>query len=188
MMKTLANSCQYNTDEERNEDKDSIGMKNLNSQCGEASGISTSDLPSLENSFHGLNIQHDSLLNSHDSVSSSLPSVCTSEASYTSQDSGIGGSVPDDLQKTLKRQGLTVEGLLQSAPPFAVEWKSVRDVFQCLSCAAPIDFLSRKVRCNDMIVKSIHYSSVVSDLSRYGVRVVPAKTANVRRACSSRQN
>ena len=63
-------------------------------------------------------------------------------SSDTSDDSALGGSLLDDLQKTLKRQGLTVQDLLQSAPPFAVEWKSVRDVFQCLTCAAPIDFLS----------------------------------------------
>lgn len=145
MMKSLASSSKVceNTDE----DKNSIEMKYLNSQC-ESPGHSSSDLTSLTNSVDDLelNTEHGSLVNSHVNVSSSLPSVCASEASYTSQDSGLGGSLPDDLKITLKRQGLTVEDLLQSAPPFALEWKSVRDVFQCLTCAAPIDFLSRKVR------------------------------------------
>ena len=98
----------------------------------------------LENSVDDLELsteRKNSLLNSHDSVSSSLPSV----SSGTSEDSALGGSLSDDVQKTLKRQGLTLQDLLQSAPPFAVKWKSVRDVFQCLTCAAPIDFLSRKV-------------------------------------------
>lgn len=148
MMKSLASSskdCESNTER----DKNSLEMKYLNSQC-ESPGNSANDLTSLENSVDELELsaeQSGSLLNSHESVSSSLPSMCASEASYTSQDSGIGGTLSDDLKKTLKRQGLTVEDLLQSAPPFAVEWKSVRDVFQCLTCAAPIDFLSRKVRC-----------------------------------------
>lgn len=150
MMKALCNSttdadCEYNDDGDRN----SIEMKCLNSNI-ESSGNSSCESRSLENSMNdmGLNAeQGDALLNNHESVSSSLPSVCASEASYSSQDSGIGRSVPDDLQVILKRQGLTVEDLLQSAPPFAVDWKSVRDVLQCLTCAAPIDFLSRKVRC-----------------------------------------
>ena len=149
MMKALCNStakdCDYNTD---SLDRNSIEMKCLNSKY-ESTGNWSSDSASLENSINdrGLNSeQPNALVNFHQSVSSSLPSVCASEASYSSQDSGIGGTVPDDLQITLKRQGLTVEDLLQSAPPFAVDWKSVRDVFQCLTCAAPIDFLSRKVR------------------------------------------
>ena len=146
MMKILANSskdCENSTEG----DKNSLEMKYLNSQF-ELSGDSSSDLTSLENSVDNLELgseQSGSLVNSHESVSSSLRSVCTSEASYSSQDSGIEGSLPADLQKNLKRQGLTVEDLLQSAPPFALDWKSVRDVFQCLTCAAPIDFLSRKV-------------------------------------------
>ncbi|XP_078370553.1 phosphatidylinositol-3,5-bisphosphate 3-phosphatase MTMR6-like isoform X2 [Oculina patagonica] len=148
MMKSLANSskdCENDTEG----DKNSLVMKYLNSQC-DSPGNSSNDLTSLENSVDDLELsteQSGSLLNSHETVSSSLPSVCASEASYSSQDSGIGGSLSDDLKKTLKRQGLTVEDLLQSAPPFAVEWKSVRDVFQCLTCAAPIDFLSRKYHC-----------------------------------------
>ena len=142
MMKTLFSPSK---DSENNtvEDKNSMEMKYLNSHC-ESPGNSSSDLTSVENSVDDLELsaeRNSSLLNSHDSVSSSLPSV----NSDTSEDSALGGSLPDDLQKTLKRQGLTVQDLLQSVPPFAVEWKSVRDVFQCLTCAAPIDFLSRKV-------------------------------------------
>lgn len=143
MMKTLFNSSK-DSENNTDEDKNSMEMKYLNSHC-ESPGNSSSDLTSLENSVDDLELsteRNNSLLNSHDSVSSSLPSV----SSDTSEDSALGGSLPDDLQKTLKRQGLTVQDLLQSAPPFAVEWKSVRDVFQCLTCAAPIDFLSRKVR------------------------------------------
>lgn len=150
MTKALCNittkDCDYSTDAG---DRNSIEMKCLNSKC-ESSGDSSSYSTSLENSISdmGLNSkQPDSLLDDHDTMSSSSPSVCASEASYSSQDSGLGGTVPADLQLTLKRQGLSVEDLLQSAPPFAVEWKSVRDVFQCLTCAAPIDFLSRKYHC-----------------------------------------
>ena len=149
MVKALCNpttkDCDYNTDAR---DRNSIEMKCLNSKY-ESSGDSSSYSTSLENSVSemGLNSeQPDSLLGDHDTMSSSSPSVCASEASCSTQDSGIAGTVPGDLQLTLKRQGLRVEDLLQSAPPFAVEWKSVRDVFQCLTCAAPIDFLSRKVR------------------------------------------
>lgn len=142
MMKTLFSSSK---DSENNtvDDKNSMEMKYLNSHC-QSPGSSSSDLTSLENSVDDLELsteRKNSLLNSHDSVSSSLPSV----SSGTSEDSALGGSLSDDVQKTLKRQGLTLQDLLQSAPPFAVKWKSVRDVFQCLTCAAPIDFLSRKV-------------------------------------------
>ena len=151
MMKSLFNSSRYsgnNSDEDRN----SMEMKYLNSHC-ESPGNSSSNLTSLENSVDELELstEHGNslLLNSHDGVSSSLPSV----SSDTSDDSALGGSLPDDLQKTLKRQGLTVQDLLQSAPPFAVEWKSVRDVFQCLNCAAPIDFLSRKVKLHSCKLK-----------------------------------
>ena len=144
MMKSLFNSSKYSGNNS-DEDKNSMEMKYLNSHC-ESPGNSSSDLTSLENSVDELELstehRNSLLVNSHDSVSSSLPSV----SSDTSDDSALGGSLPDDLQKTLKRQGLTVQDLLQSAPPFAVEWKSVRDVFQCLTCAAPIDFLSRKVK------------------------------------------
>ena len=143
MMKSLFSSSK-DSENNTNEDKNSMEMKYLNSHY-ESPGNSSSDLTSLENSVDELELStergNNSLLNSHDSVS--LPSV----SSDTSDDSALGGSLPDDLQKTLKRQGLTVQDLLQSAPPFAVEWKSVRDVFQCLTCAAPIDFLSRKVNC-----------------------------------------
>ena len=139
MMKTL-----FNSSKDTDEDDNSMEMKYLNSHC-ESPGNPSGDFTSLENSVDDLELStelNNSLLNSHDSVSSSLPSI----SSDMSEDSALGGSLPDDLQKTLKRQGLTVQDLLQSAPPFAVEWKSVRDVFQCLTCAAPIDFLSRKVR------------------------------------------
>ena len=143
MMKSLFSSSKYS--EKTDEHKNSMEMKNLNSHC-QSPGNSSSDLTSLENSVDELKLgtedRNSLLLNSRDSVSSSLPSV----SSDTSDDSALGGSLSDDLQKTLKRQGLTVQDLLQSAPPFAVEWKSVRDVFQCLTCAAPIDFLSRKVK------------------------------------------
>jgi len=142
MMKTLFSSSK-DSENHTVEDKNSMEMKYLNSHC-ESPGNSSSDLTSLENSVDDLEFsteRNSSLLNSHHSVSSSLPSV----SSDTSEDSALGGSLPDDLQKTLKRQGLTVQDLLQSAPPFAVEWKSVRDVYQCLTCAVPIDFLSRKV-------------------------------------------
>ena len=148
-MKALSNSttkdCEYSTD---NGDGNSIEMKSLNSKY-ESSINSSDESRSLESSLDdmGLNAeQPDSLLNNHEGESTSLPSECVSEASYSSQDSGIGATVPGDLQLLLKRQSLTVDELLQSVPPFAVEWKSVRDVFQCLTCAAPIDFLSRKVR------------------------------------------
>ena len=147
MMKALCNSssskdCEYNPETDRN----SIEMKYLNLKSSVNSSYeSTSE---VENSMVDMRLnteQADSLLNSHESESSSFPNVCASEAGCISEDDGIGGTVSDDLQMMLKRQGLTVEELLQSAPPFAVEWKSVRDVFQCLTCAAPIDFLSRKV-------------------------------------------
>lgn len=145
MMKSLFSSSK-DSENNTDEDKNSMEMKYLNSHC-ESPGNSSSDLTSLENSVDELELStergNSSLLNSHDSVSSSLPSV----NSDTSDDSALGGSLPNDLQRTLKRQGLTVQDLLQSAPPFAVEWKSVRDVFQCLTCAAPIDFLSRKYHC-----------------------------------------
>ena len=150
MMKSLFSSSKYS--ENNTEDKNSMEMKYLNSHC-ESPGNSSSDLTSLENSVDELELstEHGNslLVNSHDSVSSSLPSV----SSDTSDDSALGGSLPDDLQKTLKRQGLTVQDLFQSAPPFAVEWKSVRDVFQCLTCAAPIDFLSRKVKLHSCELK-----------------------------------
>ena len=139
---------------------DSLEMKCLNSQT-ESPGDSSSDLTSLENSVNSMELntglQHSSLLNSNASDSSSLPSLCASEASNASQDSGIGGVIPDQLQKTLKRQGLTVNDLLQSAPPFALDWKSVRDVFQCSTCSAPIDFLSRKVRCVTLMSRNARY-------------------------------
>ena len=151
MMKSLFNSSKYSGNNS-DEDKNSMEMKYLNSHC-ESPGNSSSNLTSLENSVDELELstEHGNslLVNSHDSVSSSLPSV----SSDTSDDSALGGSLPDDLQKTLKRQGLTVQDLLQSAPPFAVEWKSVRDVFQCLTCAAPIDFLSRKVKLHSCELK-----------------------------------
>lgn len=155
MMKSLFNSSK-DSESNTDEDKNSMEMKYLNSHR-ESPGNSSSDLTSLENSVDDLElstVRNSSLLNSHDSASSSFPSI----SSDTSEDSALEGSLSDDLQKTLKRQGLTVQELLQSAPPFAVEWKSVRDVFQCLTCAAPIDFLSRKVKshsCISVVFKSI---------------------------------
>ena len=150
MMKSLFNSSK-DSESNTDEDKNSMEMKYLNSHC-ESPGNSSNDLTSLENSVDDLElntVRNSSLLNSHDSASLSLPSI----SSDTSEDSALEGSLSDDLQKTLKRQGLTVQDLLQSAPPFAVEWKSVRDVFQCLTCAAPIDFLSRKVKSHSCKLK-----------------------------------
>ena len=141
MMKALNNSSPKDFDG----DKNSLEMKCLNSNCESSVNLSC-ESTSLANSVDKLGLETDSLLNSHESLSSSLPSVCASEASNSSQDSGKGRIVPTDLQLILKRQGLTVEDLMQSAPPFAVSWKSARNVFQCLTCATPIDFLSRKVR------------------------------------------
>ena len=141
MMKALNNSSPKDFDG----DKNSLEMKCLNSNCESSVNLSC-ESTSLENSVDKLGLETDSLVNSHESLSSSLPSVCASEASNSSQDSGKGRIVPTDLQLILKRQGLTVEDLMQSAPPFAVSWKSARNVFQCLTCATPIDFLSRKVR------------------------------------------
>ena len=141
MMKALNNSSPKDFDG----DKNSLEMKCLNSNCESSVNLSC-ESTSLENSVDKLGLETDSLINSHGSRSSSLPSVCASEASNSSQDSGTGRIVPTDLQLILKRQGLTVEDLMQSAPPFAVSWKSARNVFQCLICATPIDFLSRKVR------------------------------------------
>ncbi|XP_073252386.1 phosphatidylinositol-3,5-bisphosphate 3-phosphatase MTMR6-like [Porites lutea] len=142
MMKALNNSSPKDFDG----DKNSLEMKCLNSNCESSVNLSC-ESTSLENSVDKLGLETDSLLNSHESLSSSLPSVCVSEASNSSQDSGTGRIVPTDLQLILKRQGLTVEDLMQSAPPFAVSWKSARNVFQCLTCATPIDFLSRKYHC-----------------------------------------
>ena len=141
MMKALNNSSPKDFDGYKN----SLEMKCLNSNF-ESSVNSSCESTSLENSVDKLGLETDSFLNSHESLSTSLPSVCASEASNSSQDSGTGKVVPTDLQLILKRQGLTVEDLMQSAPPFAVSWKSARNVFQCLTCATPIDFLSRKVR------------------------------------------
>lgn len=53
--------------------------------------------------------------------------------------------LPQELKTDLKRQGMSLNDLLTDVPSIAVQWKSVRDVSQCSSCAAPIAFLSRKV-------------------------------------------
>ena len=53
--------------------------------------------------------------------------------------------LPEELKTDLKRQGMTLNDLLTDVPSIAVQWKSVRDVIQCSSCASPIAFLSRKV-------------------------------------------
>lgn len=148
MMKTLANPT---SDSENNtEMMDSLEMKCLSTQR-ESPSDSSQELASLENSVNSMDLKttlkNNSLLNSHVNDSSSLPFLSVGEASSASQESGSGGLVPDQLQKSLKRQGLTVNDLLQSAPPFALEWKSVRDVFQCSTCSSPIDSLSRKVSC-----------------------------------------
>ena len=85
-------------------------------------------------------------VNSHDSLANSMTvNVRESKAQCSSEDSGIRLGPPSEVQIMLKRHGLTLKDLFQHAPPFAVEWKSVRDVSQCLNCATPIDFLSRKV-------------------------------------------
>ena len=146
MMKTLASPT---SDSESNaEFVDSLEMKCLRTE-GESPRDSSHDLASLENSVNSMDLKttlkNNSLLNSHVNDSSSSPSSSASQASSANQDSGTGDLVSDQLQKSLKRQGLTVKDLLQSAPPFALEWKSVRDVYQCSTCSAPIDFLSRKV-------------------------------------------
>lgn len=57
----------------------------------------------------------------------------------------IMDNLSEELQQSLRRQGLTVDDLLNGLPEFAVKWKSIRDVSQCSTCASPIDFLSRKV-------------------------------------------
>ena len=80
------------------------------------------------------------------SVSYSIDSSATSDSGVACVESGDGTDISDDLKQSLKRQGLTVDDLLEEIPDFAVEWKSIRDVTQCSSCSAPIDFLSRKVR------------------------------------------
>lgn len=63
-----------------------------------------------------------------------------------SADSGVRKDISEELQLSLRRQGLTIDDLLNELPDFAVKWKSIRDVSQCSACASPIDFLSRKVR------------------------------------------
>lgn len=148
MMKTLANPT---SDSENNtEMMDSLEMKCLSTQR-ESPSDSSQELASLENSVNSMDLKttlkNNSLLNSHVNDSSSLPFLSAGEASSASQESGGGSLVPDQLQKSLKRQGITVNDLLQSAPPFALEWKSVRDVFQCSTCSSPIDSLSRKYHC-----------------------------------------
>lgn len=148
MMKTLASPT---SDSESNaEFVDSLEMKCLRTE-GESPRDSSHDLASLENSVNNMDpkttLKNNSLLNSHANDSSSSLSSSASQASSSNQDSGTGDVVSDQLQKSLKRQGLTVKDLLQSAPPFALEWKSVRDVYQCSTCSAPIDFLSRKYHC-----------------------------------------
>ena len=55
-----------------------------------------------------------------------------------------------EISQDLKRQEITLEDLLEGLSPFALEWKSVRDVAQCSSCVVPIDFLSRKVRLSSV--------------------------------------
>lgn len=146
MMKALCNSRTKNYSYTAcSEDRNFIDMK-LGNLMYEVPGDSTS----LANSLNGVELdtaQPGSHTSDEDSLSwsSSIFSSYTSDASYISQDSGIGKTVPDDLQISLKRQGLTVDDLLESVPPFVVEWQSVRDVSQCLNCASPIDFLSRKV-------------------------------------------
>lgn len=150
MMKAFCNFRTENCNFTPNARHDNcMNINVVNSTCETSVGNSRAST-SLANSLNGLELnteRPDSLISDRDSLSSSLPSVCSSDASYTSQDSGIGGTVPDGLQITLKRQGLALEDLLESAPPFAIDWKSVRDVFQCLNCACPIDFLSRKYHC-----------------------------------------
>ena len=143
--------------------------------------VSAGNSASIANSLNGMELntsQPESLTSDQDTLSSasSLLSSYTSDASYFSQDSGIGRTVPDDLQISLKRQGLTVDDLSESAPPFVVEWQSVRDVFQCLNCASPIDFLSRKVLNIFTIVKiSNHRFSAL--LFRQTVKFTISNTA-----------
>ena len=131
------------------EDRNFIDMKLGNLMYEVPVGNSSDSMP-LANSLNGVELDTahpGSHTSDEDSLSwsSSIFSSYASDASYVSQDSGIGKTVPDDLQISLKRQGLTVDDLLESVPPFVVEWQSVRDVSQCLNCASPIDFLSRKV-------------------------------------------
>ncbi|XP_015777471.1 PREDICTED: myotubularin-related protein 6-like [Acropora digitifera] len=152
MMKALCNSRTKNYScTACSEDRNLIDMK-LGNLMYEVPVGNSSDSTCLANSLNGVEVetaQPGSHTSDEDSLSwsSSIFSSYTSDASYISQDSGIGKTVPDDLQISLKRQGLTVDDLLESVPPFVVEWQSVRDVSQCLNCASPIDFLSRKYHC-----------------------------------------
>lgn len=150
MMKALCNSRTKNYScTACSEDRNLIDMK-LGNLMYEVPVGNSSDSTPLANSLNGVELDTahpGSHTSDEDSLSwsSSIFSSYASDASYVSQDSGIGKTVPDDLQISLKRQGLTVDDLLESVPPFVVEWQSVRDVSQCLNCASPIDFLSRKV-------------------------------------------
>ncbi|XP_031549865.1 myotubularin-related protein 6-like [Actinia tenebrosa] len=56
-------------------------------------------------------------------------------------------ALPPEITTALKRQGMQLKDLLTDVPSLAVQWKSVRDVSQCSSCAAPIAFLDRKYHC-----------------------------------------
>lgn len=152
MMKALCNSRTKNYScTACSEDRNFIDMK-LGNLMYEVPVGNSSDSTPLANSLNGVELDTahpGSHTSDEDSLSwsSSIFSSYASDASYVSQDSGIGKTVPDDLQISLKRQGLTVDNLLESVPPFVVEWQSVRDVSQCLNCASPIDFLSRKYHC-----------------------------------------
>lgn len=50
------------------------------------------------------------------------------------------------IEKELRRQGITMNDLTYDNPRLSLDWQTFRGFTQCL-CAAPIDSLTRKVRC-----------------------------------------
>ena len=97
MMKALNNSSPKDFDG----DKNSLEMKCLNSNCESSVNLSC-ESTSLENSVDKLGLETDSFLNSHESLSTSLPSVCASKASNSSQEKRVRKNSSNRLTANFK--------------------------------------------------------------------------------------
>ncbi|KAK2563495.1 Myotubularin-related protein 8 [Acropora cervicornis] len=151
-------------------DRNFIDMK-LGNLMYEVPVGNSSDSTPLANSLNGVEVdtaQPGSHTSDEDSLSwsSSIFSTYTSDASYISQDSGIGKTVPDDLQISLKRQGLTVDDLLESIPPFVVEWHiTVGTVEKC--------------SVNDVLTNNAHYQVITQIIASQSARIATRPSRNI---------
>ena len=50
----------------------------------------------------------------------------------------------DEVEKELRRQGITLNELVSDNPRLSLDWQPFRGITQC-KCASPIDSLTRKV-------------------------------------------